>query len=747
MRIDPAQLFTTFAPSEADHQAAHDFLRSHTGVEPTPSMLELTLALLHLPAAWHFEHDGWWIGGFGGFPGLSRWSTNAELADRIFLCKDKVGSVLQSRLFLKTVSSMHAEGLTEPGVFFDRLTQGLTPRQFMDCFGMAHGALGPYQRPLVNQVDEWGRNYASEQAILKPGERFRHRFDSLARIATGNSNIPSQRPLNALDLAGQQRAQSRLMASIDLQSEQTQEALLNTLSQASVEAAASAGFDDLQLVSWLTMGHSERRIQALQAHPGTLGDLVLQYWRPNASNGQSANHLLGTEDSPKETKARQAASGRLTRLGNKGISALTQCIDQGLPWYTEAAYWLTELHAQGGMLVDKQYTQELVRGFQRIPRLPLDRRPTKATLEHLGWLQPQRGKSGCLIFNKPEVSQAAMVIWLTGVLQLADLPLNDAQWAAARETLSPLMMHDALSFCQQAKKGLLATSCLSLNSVRAYRRRFQGVTQPLTHGSTDWLLPFNLLHDLANTTLETATWIAQALGNPDPTQRFFLVMDVHWTVKQWQRAQRVLHGFHEQWTRRHAATKAKAMAAIDQDNPPALWPIGSGLPIQKDVQGVSFKALAHPLALLKEGEHMGHCVAGYSPSCFSGDSRIYSVSDPLSGERATLELAWVEKRTDTASPRGTTPGQPRFLYPSPQLIIQQLRGPHNEGVSERLRQAAEAFVINARSSGALEIWPHVEVPKELQEQNGPDDVFFEQVRRWMVQHYPQLHQHLAAQKN
>jgi hypothetical protein len=742
MRIDPTQLFTPFQPSEADRQSARAFLCEHLGPEENPSegMIEHTLALQNLPAAWYFEHDGWWMGGFGGFPDMPELEIGSDHSHRTFLCKDRVGWLVQQRAFKREVNRMRAEGLTDPRIFLERLTNGLTPQRFMERFGSNKAVLGPYERPMADDGQVSLGNTFTKGA-LGPDVTFKTRLDFLAKIATGLASISGDNAART-KTANRDNLSKMLVAQANEQAEQTHMAMLRALNPAALTAAANARFDDLRLVSWLTLGNSERRIQALSAHPGTLGGLVLRHWLPVPSKAPVSHHSRLHDLTAEDLKQHRSASLQALRMGSQGIAAIGQRIDDGQSWYEEAAQWLTRLHAKQGMRVDHQYTQELLRGFQRIPRLPQEQRPTKETLDHIGCLHPHLDDTPSLSDKEYTIPQAATAVWLAGMLQVADIPRNDSQWAAAREMLLSMMGHDRLdsteAFNEQA-----ARPCLSLTSLRNYRRCFQGLTQPLVTDSPDWLLPFNLLHELSDTTRDSAGWVANSVGLP--TSAAYLLLDARFTLQQWQRAQRVLHGYHHQFTQRQAAKKAESMALLEKDV--ALWPLGDGMPQTSEHHGVVFHALANPSALLREGEYMGHCVAGYSPACFAGSSRIYSVTHQHTGERATLELVWADRMGSRAQQGGRVSRVSTFAYPTPQLSIRQLRGFHNGPVTPALIKAAEAFLAACRAEESLAPWPVMETPNEWRgEQHEPDDLFYQQVRQWMAHQHPSVYAQLTAQQ-
>lgn len=742
MRIAPALLFRSQTPSSTALAEAEALLAKH-GVNPTESTTHNVAVLFHCPAAWHFEHDGWLIGGLGGFPGLPRGTGNFHFSDEVFVCKDGVGAQIHPSFLQEAVKSMNTDGSTDLALFIERLTAGLTPRQFMEGFSSASGRQGPYQTRF-GAGEEMRLNYFSPAEILMDldsypqADAFLKRTQQLSldallfdhndgvecyQLITNNDDQPSERSAVQKDL------QQWLFA----QAHPTRQALIEALNQPAYQAARSAHSNGLRLAAWAALGNSPRRIQALEAHPGTLGGLVLFYWKKQSK--RAPNKRLGAKKSDPQWAQLRAQDLAYWALLRSGMAELGRLIDAGQPWYAHAAQWLTQAHHAAGFYVDARYTQELMRGLQRTPRLPADRRPTLRTLSCVADLEPHSYSVLCTTLSTPSASPAATLIWLLGVLEMADVPASNDQWAALRETLaSPLNMdrhteQNGLDPRQHPTKTSLAQG-------RNYRHFMKGLAQ--APQGMDWLLPYEVLVDVGEAGMEVTHWVKEAHNAPDPWT--WSVLKEHWTAKQWLEASAALHRLHQHATARQAANKAKAMAAFHAQPGEGLWEAGGGLPAQASREGVAIRALLHPWALLKEGEDMGHCVAGYSYACFQGRSRIYSLTDTHTGERATLEVGFsVVVEPYRSNPQaGMATRRPSFAYPQQQLVQIQLRGPHNQAVSDRLHQAAKGLIAAANANPDLERWQVMDVPDEWQGQSGVDDRFYEQVREWLGQAYPRI---------
>lgn len=727
MRIDPARLFAPQSPSVAE-QRATDLIKKHDFVDGVNQEYHtLFTSLFDTPSAWFFEHDGWLVGGVGGFTECKYYDNDNS---HVFLCKDGVASLFQPEIFSKTVKGMRIDGLTDAGTFIDRLTNGVTPQHFIEGFSKRSCRTRPY---LAQPTDGHFADLLVHHSVASfLGKDHPFEEDITSRVnglgAFRHINLP-----RGNDYQAQSRAQVReeLLNLLSSQVTTTSSVLRQGLNAAAVDAAKSAGSLNLRLVAWLSQGNAQRRTQALEANPGVLGGLVLEYWKPWVPRSRPSSMVEDFTDDAERLKNLQRGEAAYHTLIRQGMARVGQLIDEGQPWHGFTANWITRLHQAMGIHVDERYTQELLRGLQRIPRLPRERRPTLQACRSLSWLQLHTYDTQRTTLDVYTASPAAMLAWLCGVMEMADLPHSADQWAALRETMASAMAADAESLA--SKRELPEQSHgRSLAAFRRYRHTFKGVAQP-PQGS-DWLVPYAVLNTLGDARQDAAAWLQQAYQQ---SKRFIAsVLHEAWTTKQWLDASAALHRFHHQATERQAALKAKAMAAFHQGSATGLWPAGEGLPTHSTLHDVAFTALLHPLSLLKEGEEMGHCVAGYSRACFSGQSRIYSMQHLQTQERATLELTLSTHVAPAEQAGRMATRRSSFAYPETRVAPQQLRGPHNQAVSEGMRQAAVALIAEVNAQDHVGGWPCLEVPAEWEGRQELDPLFFEQVRQWMNAKHP-----------
>jgi len=117
---------------------------------------------------------------------------------------------------------------------------------------------------------------------------------------------------------------------------------------------------------------------------------------------------------------------------------------------------------------------------------------------------------------------------------------------------------------------------------------------------------------------------------------------------------------------------------------------------------------------LKEGIDLSHCVAGYSAYCFAGNSRIFSLLDKETGERATLEVR--QRNTEE-----------KWV-----AVKRQLFGHGNKEPSPQFHTAANSFIDMLNKDVSATVWPRLETPSQWKSQEtGPDSIFFDQVRAWL----------------
>lgn len=727
MRIDPTLLFTLQSPSIPAQRSA-DLIEKH-GFKDGEHQEYHTLftSIFHTPSAWFFEHDGWLVGGVGGFMECQYYDNDNS---HIFLCKDGIASLVQPESFSKTVKGMRTDGLTDAGTFIDRLTNGMTPQHFMEGFSKRSCRTRPY---LAQPIDGYFADLLAFHSVASfQGKDHPFEEDITSRVNGLGAFRHLTLPRGSYDQVNSRtQVREELLSLISSQVNTTSAVIRQALNPAAVEAAKAAGSLNLRLVAWLTQGNTQRRIQALEANPGPLGGLVLEYWKPWIPRDRPSSMVEDFTDDADRLKSLQRGEAAYHTLIRQGMARLGRLIDDGQPWYAFAAQWLTTLHKAMGVHVDESYTQELLRGLQRIPRLPSGRRPTLQACRSLGWLQLHTYDRQRTTLDVYTPSSASMLAWLCGVMEMADLPHSADQWAALRETLASAMAADANSLASKREPPEQSHG-RSLAAFRRYRHTFKGVAQP-PQGS-DWLVSYAVLNTLGDARQDAATWLQHAYQQ----SKNFTASVLHeaWTIKQWLDASVALHRFHHQATERQAALKAKAMAAFHQGSTTGLWPVGEGLPTHTTHHDVALTALLHPLALLKEGEEMGHCVAGYSRACFSGQSRIYSMQHLQTQERATLELTLSTHVAPAAQAGRTAMRRAAFAYPETRVAPQQLRGPHNQAVSEGMRQAAVALIAEVNAQDHVGGWPCLEVPAEWEGRQELDPLFFEQVRQWMNAKHP-----------
>ena len=164
---------------------------------------------------------------------------------------------------------------------------------------------------------------------------------------------------------------------------------------------------------------------------------------------------------------------------------------------------------------------------------------------------------------------------------------------------------------------------------------------------------------------------------------------------------------------RASARQTEQLYALEQGQLSPMWEPGG--PVHATDGDVRITALLHPVALLKEGNELSHCVSGYAPQCFSGESRIFAFED-ASGERATLEVQQAE-------------GQDKDRL---SVIQIQLYGIENEEPSLKLKAVARRFVQQLNEEYSQPRWPDLEMPEQWEEQDAAEDpVFKQQVKAWL----------------
>ena len=431
------------------------------------------------------------------------------------------------------------------------------------------------------------------------------------------------------------------------------------------------------VTNWLIQGDRFRRRQALEVLPGVL---------------TAAIQLP-------ETHAQTLELGRL--------------IDQGHPWYEAFAKILEQQLTQANQVLPEGFAATVVRGLHRLSKLPQEVKPDLDEMLPGGWAMEMHemlhGKQ-----SKNELRLGAR-LWMCGQIEMVDFPKRSDQFKWMFNTLEWLFPGGD-------------NQLIGWNRVSHYRPLLKGVMRSSLSESNDWLVPRETLSRFSMAQREVGSWVAAAFVEGDVTYGHQMavqqLLTETWTPKQRLDASDTLHRFHDHATVRASARQAEQFKQLDQGLIEPMWTAGG--PEGFEHKGVSVRPLRHPLELLREGEEMSHCVAGYSPQCLQGHSRIFALKDADTGERATLEV------------RQFVLVSGEFVYEQEQLFAQE-----NQSPSLAIKAAARQFLERLNQDFTTQRWPEMEVPAELEgESNGPDAVFYEQTRAWMRSRHKGLYEAL-----
>ncbi len=706
MRIDSSQLFTPIVATaeeiEAEksragdyfeqaievpifQQAAHKILsedEAQSALEKhAREAFEKRAIQRKQPKAWHIQHDGWLLGSVGLWPtpaALGKKDDNKPTSGM----NTSVSKALRQRIFIPTGSTLDNRifAIHDGQVFY------LKKAEFQDA---------------MHKLQEAGQTDPS--SLMQSVERLVQNGHVVQKHSTlRTSSIMSFRSYIDAHLQSVFGEKPKVDPTEDIK-KQTIDAFVKAIGPAHGVALKLGPSTSTALTNWLNAGDTKRRLQALESTPAPLAQLI-------------ENHAREASEEP--THAQQYAFERM--------AAITQRIDQGQPWFEEAAGMLKHQMEQSRQTLPEGFEQAVVRGFQRLARMPNRenwwRTHALNTDEILSLTVPERFFFGSVSVESNEHSDwnvdihPALALWGLGMVEKVDAPRNPEQW----ESMVRMLKH---VFSNEGR--------FDWESAQGYRPYFRGFTQELQEQEQGWIVPGESLHEFLNTKRETIHWLSQAI-QPDlplPTEgmpaveHFEYMASEKRTVdarvskafnfKQWMDAGRTLHRFHEQATQRAMARKTEEMAAFKQGDSEPMWEPGG--PMTMDSHGVHIKALCHPLELLEEGDGMDHCVAGYSSHCFSGRSRIYALHHVETGERATLEIEQVGDEN------------PQLPY---QVKTVQLQGPKNMDVSMTIKAAARQLIKDINQAPQAP-WPRLETPAEwTADASGPDALFFEQVRAW-----------------
>lgn len=169
----------------------------------------------------------------------------------------------------------------------------------------------------------------------------------------------------------------------------------------------------------------------------------------------------------------------------------------------------------------------------------------------------------------------------------------------------------------------------------------------------------------------------------------------------------------------HRAQLVATRRAAELQMPEDTWPgmLAEGSMVFGDTQAVELNSIA---MLVAEGAAMGHCVAGYYPECFAGQSRIVSLRDLDGSPRSTIEFGMVRRSS----------GRPLRLS-----IVQ------HEGLGRRLpcegdRKVAQQLLALLRKRGAGAPWPALPCP-ETGDQRATR-LLKEHLQAFMLERFPVL---------
>lgn len=572
MRIDPSRLFF-FHPD---------------GSQGRPSLSVSTQD--DAEQDWHFEHDGWLVGG------QHVWPTEDDLNEALPLWRHRLHAAWPSRFPPNKTGDvrlvyLHREGWTaflHCDLLFSVLKHMRRRKQFSPQKLIALLLRG---KPL---------SFYSRRRAPPP----RKAWGSIDTTSPWNTAHPPRRHVLLMAPAGEHadprkwHSNSRWQAS---NLKPLQERLMGLLAGHPIASSFPHALPLAHFQNWIQAGPKPLyRSQALAAHPLLMGGLLLEQWQPTSAH--PSIHWSAQRFSP-------------TLLNN-----LTERIDQGLPWQSLLCdHLLTRIPQGEGWPDAHTVAAELRRGFKRLSKpsaaafLPAD--CIFPDSSHEVWAEAFFVRS----WNTSSAKLPFVVIWLLGVLEKQDLPQSAAQWRSCSLLLGALMSHplgtDAeMTFFEQRQR------------LRDYRTILKGLA-PATHPH-EWLIShedqsaFAQWHD-------THTWLTRAAQPLRPPVR-------PWGAAGWVRTHHALHLAHRRATRRQIERLARLHGHRPHAALEIVWP--ACLPRQRDHEGYRFQALLNPLALTQEGDLLRHCVAGYVDQCAQGLSRIYSIVSKDDREAATLEL-------------------------------------------------------------------------------------------------------------
>ena len=670
MRISTSDFFQplTFSVAELEHakqivesRATYNYERIHDLPLQDP-VFEREAQKFRKPQAWHVSHNGWTVGHFSFWPWLGASDDSSFRSDTLgVFAVDPKGEIWRI-----------------PEATFQRLLKSLASMSDSPTDDM-------FTRWVANWVDQ---NKAVAQAKLWMNSAYSSRGSYVAHqlgihlVGEPPTHAPALTQSDSKSIAD---FQQMAMLWQDSCLKQTSDAFQAALGPAAPRLEALGAFTTSAL-EWVQEGNSERRLQAMELLPVVLTPLVDTQWtRPS----------VGKQQAPMA----------------QSLSNIGRLIDEGSPWYEALADALAQdllnAAAENMPALPEGYQATVLRGLHRLSRLPQEQRPTVESLP------PSVQTPVGLRFSLPKHSSQnhfhthclGRLLWACGMVEMIDLPRNPEQFGTMDQVLAHLFRYKNRSHQNH--------NVWDYSQAQGYRSALRGLTG-LPLQPSEWMVPWNTLHKMDEGQREIEDWLAEAFDVPGRNKsKLNEHIEDGLSFKQLLDASQTLHRFHQQATVRVAALQTEQLYALEQGQLAPLWEPGG--PAHATDGDVSITALLHPVALLKEGKEMSHCVSGYAPECFSGESRIFAFED-VSGERATLEVQ-------------QTKGEDKDHWIASQV---QLYGIENAEPSLKLKAVARRFVQRLNEEYSQHRWPQLDLPEQWKEQDASQEpVFKQQAKAWL----------------
>lgn len=646
---------------------------------------------LYFPHVWHVEENGWLLAG------MQSDRPEETPYTQWYVIKEGFGAAIDHSAFLAHARELAAQRATPLGLAeaLETWLEGETPQGFYQAT-QAHNLnptpkLDPSCDPLLDRLHSqkrWdnkqkicNRSYrnayfppAVSQKFVAEGRRQHYHpvlpsFFSFSCFSFNSFCIPTHRFPLFVDFLylSSGSAYKKLMPLLEQHLMDGRQATHQRLTQCfppeHLELIVKTTLPCFNALAWLSMGNSKHRFQAMQAGSLALVDLIHFQWgvaaTEDGSLSWSYNHPITPADYAR-------------------FDSLSRAIDEGHPWMDQTCQLLFSAQWAGPRL--PAMTQQALRtGLRRFSSTPESERPHGLCHQ---WMDGDNNPFG-----------ATRGLWCMGVMEKHHLPQNTEQWKNLNCFLQVL-------FPPFSAGG------------DAHFLNYKRYTLPLwkAHVSASGFpLLANDIHKRKNHLNPIRLWVQESLGqryNLIPYHPQFQRALDSLTLSQWEAFERPIHAFHQQATERLFQRQA------DQSNPEYQWDLYMAETFQHG--SVTLTGLRTPVQVMNEGRTMQHCVAGYVGDCFAGQSRIYSLVDHRTGERATLDLCQKEQR----------------------VVLREIKGHRNQPAAPDLLRAAEAFIDQLPIPS--QPWPNLPVPPQWAGKTDLDEQFHAQVLDWFQRHHPNV---------